>query len=277
MKGSKNMENVFAVRITRSLEESIKSKSKKIKKLDENYARESVKDCTVKYWEQKFLKNKLKDIEIVIGIYKNRIHSAFKVDDNKEIERDILRIEFVCTESVDWLIGIYLVDAEDGGWGNKFYTIDYLKELAKEQENSIAAEKEKIMAFYYSKNIIYNPEHTCDYAIHHQEAKNKKPRNKDSVRHETNKRANYKCELCANMAEIGGDIADFWDYFKSELSGHGNKVVCHHIKRRLIGGDDEIYNTMCLCKKCHSKIHKDIDYYDKVIMPVLQLFRKNQP
>ena len=52
-------------------------------------------------------------------------------------------------------------------------------------------------------------------------------------------RARNRCELCGQKVEPGR-----WDP--------------HHRKQTSVGGDDQLFNLLAVCRPCHDRVHADI-------------------
>lgn len=42
-------------------------------------------------------------------------------------------------------------------------------------------------------------------------------------------------------------------------------VDLHHMQFKSLGGNDTAYNLVCLCRECHSKVHKYQQKYFKIL------------
>ena len=52
-------------------------------------------------------------------------------------------------------------------------------------------------------------------------------------------RAHVRCELCGRRVQPKG-----WD--------------AHHRKQRSVGGDDQLFNLLVCCRRCHDQVHRNI-------------------
>ncbi|MDF2544730.1 MAG: hypothetical protein K0S47_4448 [Herbinix sp.] len=219
--------------------------------------RKSIKDMTVKYWQYRQIKNKLDDIDIVVGLYQGVIYSAFRVEKYKIVNRNGMRVEFVCNESVDHLIGISLgTDASKGGWTIKTYPSEVIQEISKDSSNRRSAvnmRKSKILDEFKELKIPYETDIDYDYDFRNYGKNKIQTRINPDVRKKTFSRSNGKCEICGKSADR-----------------------CHHILRQERGGAiNDLNNTMGLCEWCHGICHQDNNRYDTIIYPILKQYREH--
>jgi hypothetical protein len=252
------IEMIIAVKINKSLDYAIRAKSNKRKKLNSAIARKSIKDMTVKYWPYQTMKNKVDDIDIVVGVVNGVIYSAFKIEDYMLCERlgkgkkYTERVEFICNESEDKLIGIDLEEVSIGGWTIKFYDLEDLIGLKNKQGNSVEIRREEIMDYYTRIDMPYNPKDTYDYPCYYYGDDGTRYRKSKAVKKQTHERSKHICEECRN---------------------HKSEVV-HHIELLSRGGEDCTSNTMSLCNGCHKSMHKNKNY-NREIKPRLLEYRKS--
>ena len=254
------MSLVVVVHMNKSFEQAKKSISKSI---TSDLNRKSIKDMTVKYWQYSVLKNKLSECSIVAGLKKGKICSAYKIDGFLNVDRlngkGTLseRIEFLCSESFDKLVGLDLSEEENlykGGWCIKTYEFDDLQNFINKQHYKIENNRQEILDEYKNLGIEYNPDTTYNYPQYYYGDKGSSYKRSDTVRRKTHERSNYICEYC-----------------------HKNNVslYCHHIDLLSEGGKDVLENTVSVCYSCHKSFHSSDDY-ETSFKPDLKKLRGKQ-
>lgn len=250
--------NVVAVKINKSLDLACKVSLGKKKNVKETLVRKSVKDMTIKYWSYRNLKNCVDNCNIVIGVVNGVIYSAFKVEDYRICERLGTnntyreRVEFICQDSVDELIGIDLGSNAIGGWVVKTYNLDDLNTLKVDQGKKVQERRKEIFNLYQSMKIEYNLKESYQYDNHYYGDDRDSYIRTEKVKRETHLRSNYICEWCNKKSQ---------------------KLECHHIELLARGGADCLSNTVSVCNSCHKSFHKN-KYYDRDVKPKLMLLRK---
>lgn len=248
------VKNVIAVKINKTLSLACKEDNN-----DNNLVRKSVKDMTIKYWSYRNLKNSVDNCEVIVGVVKGIIYSAYKVIDYRICERlgsnnkYQERVEFICDDSFDELVGVDLGEQAIGGWVTKTYLLEELKELKLNQGAKVEERREEIFNYYKSLGIEYNLDESYQYDNYYYGDARSSYTRTEKVKRETHKRANFTCEWCGETS---------------------HKLECHHIELLARGGEDCTSNTVSVCYKCHKSFHKNKNY-DKDIKPKLFSIREN--
>lgn len=240
--------------------------------------RKSIKDMVLKYWKL----NKA----VVIAMQKNEkiyilgvvgcvVYAAFEVEQWRVVRRlnkrstinategninshDIYsdRIEFFSTIAKEEFVGLYLGDNALGGWGVKIYDENEITCMSLNQDDQVRLKykpeiyKERNMLS--EKGIDYNPLNTYSYENYYYGNLVFNFRDRKVI-WETHERSNYTCERCK-------------EHFPKQIE-------CHHIELISRGGNDSIDNTISLCERCHTEIHKNNMLYENKIKEELKKIR----